>query len=607
MSHRSVLACLFAVLVELPLSAADEWKQILQQSLNAEHSQTRQDGLKQVGSSTPDRLRALWNALAIRDPGKVDWYVREGAFEAIEKASTPEAEKEIDRVLKESDPKYELAREAVLYSIQWRLRREVVKIHGQNDDRKIEEAKYQLRKARGITYFELVLPAVKALDPDKKHLKRLQAALADKSPRVRRAAITGLTLYPDGSSIPLLIENLRTLEKKKLKQKLLREWVLTRYALEVLTGQYYRDRVEDWARWWEIEKDKFSIEKRVTEEKGKEGAEGGKTVVVKKDGVEVTVNMKIAGPPDGYPLLVIPWEGYEVDYFRPYFHGIEEVCKVYYVRMPQIDDFKGLLRDTASNTIKYPTKLFAEQLVQIMEESGLEKFGVLAHGPESGILAMMLASSHEDKVSHLVLINPRSAGDVYQNAIENVRREGLATKNQEMVKGADGILIMPDGNPKYKASDDAEHGGMHRALGNLRHADPTEPEVGSLNYFYRLPGGAQQMADRNWSVKQLFGGKSNMPVLIFMGHKAPWTPINDMKVVAGVFPRAVVAEMKESAEMPFISETGLFTQYMLNFFKDAKVQKKEKGKEKEKSKGKTKVKDKDDKGDKDTTAKKAKG
>ena len=105
----------------------------------------------------------------------------------------------------------------------------------------------------------------------------------DKSTRVRRAAITGLLIYPDHTSIPLLIENLRKIEKQK--PKLYREWVVTRNALETLSGQYFRESVEDWARWWDIEKNKFTIAKLVEETKGKEGdSKKGGTFVAKKDG-----------------------------------------------------------------------------------------------------------------------------------------------------------------------------------------------------------------------------------------------------------------------------------------------------------------------------------
>jgi pimeloyl-ACP methyl ester carboxylesterase len=412
-----------------PSLAAEEWEQVLAASLGAEHSQTRQDGVKQVDTSSVKGLKALWKVLAIRDPSKVDWYVREGAAEALANASGEDADKEIDRLISKGDED-ELAREAILYSIDLKVRRAAVRLNGGNDDRKIEEAKYVLSKARGVQYFALVLPAVQEIDPSKKLLKRLQTGLNDKSARVRRAAIQGLVTYPDNSSVAPLLENLKKLEKKKAQNY--REWVLTRFALETLTGQYYRDNVQDWLKWWEIAKGQFSLEKRVEEEKDKPPE--GKTVVVRREGVEVNINMKVAGAPDGYPLLVIPWQGYEVDYFRPYFHGVEDVCRVYYVRMPNIDDFKGLARTKESNTIQYPTELFAKGLVDVMKESQLEKFGVLAHGPESSILAMKVAAAHPGQVTHLVLINPRSAGDVYSSHIENLKREGMRTQNKEMQK-----------------------------------------------------------------------------------------------------------------------------------------------------------------------------
>lgn len=562
----------------LPVAAgAEEWETILQHALGSEYSQTRQDGLKQIDTKSSKGLKALWKILSFKDWTKVDWYVREGAYEALLDADGEDAEKEIDRVLKGGED--ELAREAVLYSMIWKMRRQVVRDNGENDDNKIAEVKYDLRKKRGVDYFNLVLPSIKRLDPQKKYLARFQAALEDKSPRVRRAAITGLTAYPDASSVPLLLGFLKKIEKQKAKSY--REWVLARNALETLTGQYFRESLADWERWWEVLKDKFTIEKRIAEQKIEEGDdERGRTVVVRKEGVEVTVHMKVAGDPDGYPLLVLPWMGMEVDYFRPYFHGVEEFCRAYYVRMPLIEDYKGLVRDNKTNLVRYPTQLLSQALVDVMKESGLDRFGVLAHGPDAGQLAAMLQAEHPDKVTHLVFINPRSRGSAYRDAIENVRREGLKVSSSEVVKGADSLLIEKDGKPKYQPADSAEQSGVSRAISNLRHADPTEPEAGSISYFYNLPSGVQVLADDSWELKKIVpADTSRLSVLVLMGTLSPWTPVNDMRAAASVYKGAKVIELKGSAEFPFISETYAFTRYLEVFFKPAnQARQKEKAK-----------------------------
>lgn len=594
---------LYLVALTSPVLAAEDWEVGLQQGLVSEYSQTRHDAIRQIDTKTVKGLKALWKVLALRDPQKYDWYVRLGAWEALANATSEEAEKEIDRVLGVGEGKKtsvkeaaaaedELAREAIIYSIINKIWDAVVRLHGQNDDRKIAEVRHQVRKARGPEYFALVLPAIAQLDPEKKQLHRLQAAFQDKSPRVRRAAITGLGVHPDASSIPLLIENLKKLEKQKTKNY--REWVLTRGALETLSGQNFRDNLEDWGKWWELSRDGFSIAKRA--EEAKDSGEGkGKTVVVSRDGVEVTVNMKVAGQPEGYPLVVLPLDDKEVDYFRPYFHGIEEFCRVYYLRMPQIGDFKGLARDEKSNTVVYPTRLLAKALVDILEDQGLEKFGLLAHGPHASTLAMMFAADNLDKVSHLVLINPRSSGEVYSHAMDNVQREGRKLGNKEAVKGIDSITVMPDGNYKYKPADAAEQGGVGRAIANFAFADPSEPEVWLLDELYTLPGGVRKMNDSKWSARQIFQGKKiDFPVAIYMCEKAIWTPLPDQNAVAGIFNKATIFKMPESADYPFISETYAFTRNLEAFFKPAiqakkarEAKAKEKADKAEKAAGKT--------------------
>ena len=72
-----------------------------------------------------------------------------------------------------------------------------------------------------------------------------------------------------------------------------------------------------------------------------------------------------------------------MDYFRPYFHGVEEFCKVYYVRMPALEDYKGLQREAKGNIVKYPTQTLSVAMKDIMQQMGLEKFAVLGHGPDA--------------------------------------------------------------------------------------------------------------------------------------------------------------------------------------------------------------------------------
>src|SRR5262249_12683220 len=162
-----------------------------------------------------------------------------------------------------------------------------------------------------------------------------------------------------------------------------------------------------------------------------------------------------------------------------------------------------------------PTKLLADALVEIMKDTGLKRFGLLGHGDEGSTLAMILASEYPSRVSHLVLINPRSAGSAYTAILENVRRYGTKNGNKEVVWGVDNISLKEDGTPKRMPADDAEKGGMGRALGNLRFADPTEPEAGALDYLYDLPGGTQVMNDDKWAARSLFAGKRvDFPVMI---------------------------------------------------------------------------------------------
>ena len=550
----------------------NEWKLVLQESIGSDYSKTRQDSLKQVDTNSKSGLRAIWNVLdkiAPRDPLKYDWFVREGAYDALSRAEGEEAIAEIERVLESKGSPN--SKEAIVYSIIFQLRRQFERDNGGNEERKVEHFKELLRTTRGIDYFKLVLPSIKKHDPDKKRYGWIKTAFADKYPQVRLAAITGMMSYPDRESIPLLIENLEKLEKKKAKNY--KEWVFTRNALEMLTGQYYREAVTDWRKWWESVKGTFSLEKRVEEEASDEPKKGG-TKVVKTGNVEVAVNMKIVG--EGYPLLVLPKRKLQSDYFRPYFHGIEEFCRVYYVDIPRIQDFKGLQRTAGSNMTIYPTEKLAEALGELMKENVPEEFAILGHGPSSSTLSMYIAAQYPEKVSHLLMINPASAGSVYGNAIRNVEREGRKRKNVEVINGANNLFVDNEGKPQYEPQDDAERGGLGRAISNLCFANPASPEIGTRNYLYSISGDPKVMNDGKWSMKNIFskGAPKKLPVLVIMGEKDPWSPLGDMGRVAKFFPRSKTAKFRSSAQNPFLSDTYRFTKEVEKFLNLPKKKKK---------------------------------
>ena len=575
--------CLLLTVVFHPsLPAAEEWEIVLKTNITSEYSKTRYDSLKQVDTSSAKGLKAIWNVLdklAPRDPLRYDWYVKQGAYEALMAAEGEDAEKEILKVLKGS--KRENSKEAIIHSLIYKIRQQFEKDKGGNEERKVEHYKELLRRRRGIQYFALVLPSIRKHDPDKKKFEWITTAFKDSSTKVRLAALQGMLAYPDKSSIKLLLDNLRKLEKKK--SKYYSEWVQTRFALETLTGQYYRDNVDDWFKWWDAVKDQFSLEKRIEDEapdpENLTVAPGDRrTRVVRSGGVEVTVNMKVAGK--GYPLLVLPKRGYSPDYFRPYFHGVEEFCKVYYVQMPRIQDFKGLARTTNGNFVIYPTEILAGALADLMKSSGLDEFAIFAHGPGASTLGMYMTSKFSSAVTRLIMVNPASAGSEYSKAIKNVEREGRKRKNPEVYNGANSIMIGQDGKPTYEAQDDAERGGLQRAIGNLAFADPSRPEIGVSRHLNSIAGDPQVMNDSKWNVKQIFKYKApRLPVMIMIGQLDFWTPIADVTKVTKFFTRSYVAKFPRSGQYPFRSDPYRFTKEMEKVLGKAKLRSKGKKKD----------------------------
>jgi pimeloyl-ACP methyl ester carboxylesterase len=294
------------------------------------------------------------------------------------------------------------------------------------------------------------------------------------------------------------------------------------------------------------------------------------TKVRSKGGPEVTLHTVARGNPDGYPILVLPWRQWEPDYFRPWFHGIEDEHRVYYVMMPKVGDFKGLERDAGTNLVNYPTKVLAEALVAVMKEAGLERFSVIGHGPSSCTQALILAAEHPKSVSHLMLINPRSKGAMAGEAIANVINMGEKAQNHEIWRGGESILIDRNTNrPTYTADDAAEAGGLGRAMENLRFADACDPFVGQFNFLFESGDSAQTLADSEWTMQKIFDGdRPRVASLVILGSKDPWTPANDVGKVAGFLGTKLVT-MRNSSEFPFMFETYAFTQHINGFLKPA--------------------------------------
>lgn len=560
----------------LGAGAAEEWEGILAQALQSKYSKTRHNGVKGIDCSSERGLKVLWKVLAETNPKdtykQVDWFVREGAYEALVAANSPEAEAEIKTVLEGKGN--DAAKEAIVNAVIYKLRKEFVKAEGRNSDEWIEDAKFRLRKTRGPAYFKLILPTIQKVDPDGRLFARLKLAYADSSTRVRQAAITGFMAYPHKDSLPLLFGGLKALEKKQ--SKLYREWILTRFALEQLTGQDLREDVDAWVKWWEGAEGGFTIEKRIEEAEGEgDAADDGKTKTrTKRKEIETEFESVVRGNPDGYPLLVLSWRQWEPDYFRPWFHGIEEECLCIYVKMPKVGDFKGLPRDAASNLVKYPTDFMADALIDVLESAKqakgrkMESFGVLGHGPESSLLAMKVAAAHPEAVSHLILIDPRPSGASFGEAVNRVIELGRREKSHELEKGGQSILIDEQGQPLYKAADSDEGEGLGRALQNLNFADPTDPVCGQFQFLYEDGDSAQTLADEGWKAQSLFPRRPNLPVLIFHGTKDPWVSAQDVNSVAGLFNKPQVVSL-ETSQFPFMFEPYTFNAAVRKFLQKA--------------------------------------
>jgi pimeloyl-ACP methyl ester carboxylesterase len=377
------------------------------------------------------------------------------------------------------------------------------------------------------------------LEPDLGNASVLALALKDETPAVRRAAARALGRHPDRRAVGALVEALGRETDRRTTLQIVD-------TLRALTPAPCLLDPAEWSDWWR--KNEGDPRFAPADEEAKQGEYEGvkletRTVApVKKKGAAL--------PPKPPHILVLPAFGFTTAAFGPYLLPLRERAFITWVRLPDVQELTGR-SGYGADLPEYPVDRLVRALDAFRASLGIERFLVLANGA-SGWIALRYAVLHPDRCGGLVLIDTALDKQAYADAL----RRGAATG---------------DANEKFVARTLLRETGARfdeRLLARL-HAiglaqgfhDPGDLEIAWLFHRARDPQGFATVPEISWSRHR----KLDVPALFLSSASSPFSGHADAERIQRIFPRSMVAPIRETRAMPFVEENAKFHEVIAAF------------------------------------------
>lgn len=482
---------------------APDWRQAFSQGIESVNSWERRDAILAVDPQTNDGVGALLNLLAEENIARVDWYVRQTIIERLSQVYEPRARRLLDRGL---EVRQDRVREGVILALGLRASAE--------------------------------------------DLPRIIEATEDRSPRVRRAAALALTHFRgDRSAVDAILA-----AWEEEDEAVSRLGVVCSLALKDMTGHDDGLDRAHWREWWNRVRERFP---NIPDETEAAEPESQHTRV---RGVPLTYSERGDGP---IPLLVIPDEQYTTDLYKPWFRAIEDICRVYYMELPLVNEFDpSVLEPGVADIPYYPVDLLVEAFDELREQLHIERFALMSHGFNAEV-AQRYLTLHPDRVSHVIMMGPVSGDAAWERILGTIETRGQGTHDPEMTHLARHMYIYDNGTHDYEPSSGDESDALDRKAFTLYFADTNDIAIHDI--FTRcfkedLPESISPDFDtsRQTAVR--------VPMLIQMGEASLWTVVQDGERIRSHYPLAALQVYRQSAMCPFIEETEAWSRDIHQFF-----------------------------------------
>jgi len=527
MSRLVVALALFGVAIPVAL-AAGEWKQKLATGMASDDSRVRIDAVRSVEPDDKGGVSALLSVIAMKEANRVDACIRAIAIERL--AAVTDA-KQLDLLSKALASKDPLQREAASIALGAKRSVESVDVIGKLAD--------------------------------------------DKDPGVRRAAIRALGKIGEKKGIEVLLKRWEKVDKEK--QKDWREVVLLEEALTALTESSQGRSREAWVAFWEKSKEGWKRPSEMTEDEKKAATEERKKAEAEKK-EEVTTTLReipISFTAEGrgpIPLLVIHDDSWKPTYFAPYLAGLEDICRIYTIELPNITKLKIKKRNIGGYPY-WPYDELCDAFDEIRKQYKHEKFAIMAHG-FSTMIAMRYLTKFPENVSHCILVGAFPGDDAYGDMLEKLgsKADG-AMKDKELSHAVFSRFVTDEKTFTrfYQAKSDDELEALERKFFTIMFANPQDPEIAALWERAKRPAQTSLKVMKEEDCQSppfdiMREKKGNTPMLVISGAKSIWFGTADGDRVAKNYPNSSHVVMQNSAMMPWFEENAAFTEAVRAFF-----------------------------------------
>lgn len=492
-------------LLLLPLSLVEGgWQQDFKQGFSSKNSWEKHKAVLSLDPDDPAQLKMLFQVLKMNN-----WYLRSSAWKKLSQYSSEKTKTALEKELKGTS-----------------------------------SSKYRIRE--GI----IVALAIKK---ETSFIPQIILKLKDPAWPVRRSATMALADMPDKRSVGPLVDCW------KKNKKNLRIWVRVRESLEKITNRFMGNEVRNWENWWYVNKNSFEVGSKDEEASKKAEESGDKTKRVQT--VLRGVNLDYATRGKGSPLFVLPDFGFNENYILPYFTPLEDVCKIFYIKLPPITSFKNVQRQ--AGRIVYPVDQLVDAFDELRKKYNQKKVAILGHGVSAWV-AMRYASKYPRNVSSLIVVSGYSGQDAYRKGVELLERTGKQSGDIEMEHFAQSLMIMQTGKAKFEPQSRDEAIALMRKEWTLRFADQGDAILGDLQKKSWKPD-AQAIVPAFELRKE---PKYEVPALIIFGKYSLFTSAGDGQNMAKHYGRkARFYLFPRSRRMPFIEENLNFVRLVKGFFR----------------------------------------
>ena len=410
---------------------------------------------------------------------------------------------------------------------------------------------------------------------DPAHYPKLYAALDDDHPFVRRVVVNSLRVHKRPEAVTALVDRFAT-EKDPVVKTFIQD------SLNELTQAFQGTDPRAWQAWWQEAQKDSSYKLGETDEEAKEAAErlGKKLRRRKTVSAAVTLVTSERGQYDpsrgGVPILVLPQYNHSKETMLPFLAELEQVNKLYYIDLPEIDSFQNLATVGGTGMPEYPIDELVDAFEELRKETEQERFAILACGMNSWV-AMRYASNNPKSVSHMILVAPLSSRQAYSNAAKRMEGRGQKKNDVELWHlGLSKRVNLETGETLHEKHHkdkgvpipDGHEAGIGRRAWSLYFANPQDSLLSVLYPMAMRPMGGVIIPD----FKCFQEPRRRIPTLVLVGKHSMYTSVADCQQIAKHY-QGRYRVYPASACMPFAEEGPAFYRDVSRFLGNKKKSK----------------------------------